>query len=229
LCTRLVLFTRLYKDARSTKHKTHKDTLAHILNFLSNTQIFKTLILKLYKKEMFRRVTRCFVSSQYVDCGWWLYNPHLLPVIIQRYSRSPIMGWALSVTVCVCLCSMCWVESIVITTTKTASRWHMWCAQTCLRIDNAWRIDLTHVQLFLQDDQNVSVHLMIIIPSSGAQRLFDHRVLTNDHTSCSVHAILKERTKLCYSWSYFLRQHGISKRLYLNYARYKYVRCSTQK
>jgi hypothetical protein len=138
------------------------------------------------------------------------------------------MGWVLSVIVCVCLCSMCWVESIVITTTKTASRWHMWCAQTCLRIDNVWRIDLTHVQLFLQGDKKVSLHLMITIPSSGAQTFY-HPVLTNDHTSYTVHAILKERTKLCYSWSHFLRQHGVSKRLYLNYARYKYVRCSTQK
>jgi len=131
---------------------------------------------------MFRRVTRCFRSSHYVHCGWWLYNPHLLPVITQQYSRSPIMG---SVIVCVCLCSMCRVESIVITTTKTASRWHVWCAQTCLRIDNVWRIDLTHVQLFLQGDQKVSVHLMITIPSSCAKRLFDHPVLfTSQFLTC---------------------------------------------
>jgi len=36
----------------------------------------------------------------------------------------------------VCLCSICWVESILITTTKIASRWHVWYAKTCCRIDN---------------------------------------------------------------------------------------------
>jgi len=36
---------------------------------------------------------------------------------------------------------------------------------------------LLKVDIFLQGDQKVSVHLMIVLQSSDAQRLFDHPVL----------------------------------------------------
>jgi hypothetical protein len=41
-------------------------------------------------------------------------------------------------------------ESIMITTTKTPWWWHVWCAETCCRIDTVWRIPLVQVHLALQ-------------------------------------------------------------------------------
>jgi hypothetical protein len=37
----------------------------------------------------------------------------------------------------------------VITTTKTLSRWIVWCAETCWRFANVWRMHLVHAKLVL--------------------------------------------------------------------------------
>jgi hypothetical protein len=38
----------------------------------------------------------------------------------------------------------------VITTTKTPWWWNLWCAETCWRIHNVWRIRLMHIKLVLK-------------------------------------------------------------------------------
>jgi hypothetical protein len=62
--------------------------------------------------------------------------------------------YSLFVQVCHCQCTPLShngpSESIMITTTKTPWWWHVWCAETCCRIDTVWRIPSVLVQLALQ-------------------------------------------------------------------------------
>jgi len=47
-----------------------------------------------------------------------------------------------------------------------------------VRKHTMWYRTYSCMTVLIQDDQEVSVHLMITIQKSGAQRLFDHPVLT---------------------------------------------------
>ena len=52
-------------------------------------------------------------------------------------------------------------DSIMITTMKTAWWWHVWCAKTCWRTKNVWRIHLVHVKLVLQTKLNWYLHFFL--------------------------------------------------------------------
>ena len=46
-------------------------------------------------------------------------------------------------------------EDFMIATTKTPWRWQVWCAETCCRIDNVWRMHLVLVKLVLRTERNL--------------------------------------------------------------------------
>ena len=192
--------------------KMRSDALAHIPKFVSNTQIFKTLILKHSLKK------RCSIL-QYLDCWWWLYNPHLLPRNIQKYSRSPIGSWVFSVVLCVCVClglcvrlcfvclclcvfvcvlvCLCFVCLCVCVCVLCV------CVCVCLCsvcwvesfvITTTKTVARWHVccaQTFWRTDNVWRIHLTYVKPV----------LLTNHNTRCTVHKILIYITKICYSWS----------------------------